>query len=317
MLSEARKRKSFLNRNAEPEDTAAARLRLLARTLYDNRGGLALYVQFLKTPYMTREVCKPDLARSVAVCPKLRYVDLPEGVFTNDLSCNILLQQVQRGCPDLRKMTYAGGAEQGLEMLAGGQLWCNLEVLEVSKLNLDPTILRRALGALERLHALKVTDMRSFQDDIFRHSDYLVPFPALSEIILDDTPNITADGLATYLSRHDTQHTLKRLSLTATGVHTSTLQQLLAVAPVLNHLSITESVISSFPAGHVPSLQSKSLKTFHYEITSGSSANAYASITASHYAYLTTSLMSGGLPALSELYVRGVLHWLATRYTTN
>ncbi|KAE8443649.1 hypothetical protein EG329_001507 [Mollisiaceae sp. DMI_Dod_QoI] len=305
ILAEKRKRRSFMNRNAEPEDTAAARLKFLARTLRENQGTLAINVQFLKTPYMTRETCKPDLARTVAVCPNLRYVDLPEGFFMDDPSCNTLKQEVQARCPDIRKMSYMGGAERSLEMLADGIVWRNLEVLELSKLNMDSNIMRRALGSLPHIHALKVTDMRAFHDDLFRHSDILLPFPALTELIFENTPNITADGLTSYLFRSDTQDALKTLSLTMTGIQPGTLHQILAVAPALQHLSLIESVTTSFPASNnIPPLQSKSLQVFHYEITSVTSANSYANTTSSYYAYLTRSLLSGGLPNLKELYVR-------------
>jgi len=280
------------------------RLNLLCRTLRDSKQDFALRVLYLKTPYMTRETCKADLTRTVSVLPNLRYVDLPEGLFEDDPSCQALRQEIQVRCPDLRKMTYTGGAERSLELLANGTTWRNLEVLQLSKLNMDPTILRRVLGALPQLHALKVSDMKSFNDDLFRHSDYLPPFPALTELIFENTPNLTAEGLAAYLFRSDTQEALKTLSLTTTGVHPSALQQVLAVAPRLQNLSIIEGVTTSFPAG-APALQSKSLHTFHYEITSASSANIYASTTASYYAYLTSSLLSGGLPNLQELYVRG------------
>ncbi|RQM08592.1 hypothetical protein DH86_00000317, partial [Scytalidium sp. 3C] len=92
ILAEKRKRRSFLNRNAEPEDTAQARVRLLCRTLWEDPSGLALIVQFFKTPYMTRETCKPDLARVAAVASNLRYLDLPEGFYSDDPSCNTLKQ---------------------------------------------------------------------------------------------------------------------------------------------------------------------------------------------------------------------------------
>jgi hypothetical protein len=295
-----------MNRNAEPEDTAQARLRLLCKTLRDDHGGVALKVQFLKLPYMTRETCKADLARTVAVLPNLRYVDLPEGLFMDDPSCNTLKQEVQARCPGLRKMSYMGGAERSLEVLAGRHLWRNLEVLELSRLNMDPTILRRVLGALPQLRALKVKDMKTFDDRLFEHSDYLAPFPPLNELLFENAPNVTAAGLAAYLFRSETQDALKTLSLTTTGVHPSTLQQVLSTAPKLTFLSIIESVSTSFPVG-VPSLHSTSLQTFHYEITSASSANSYANTTASYYAYLTSSLISNGLPALRQLYVRGKL----------
>jgi hypothetical protein len=306
ILAEKRKRRSFMNRNAEPEDTAQARLKLLCRTLRNDQGGFALKVQYLKTPYMTRETCKPDLARTVAVTPNLRYIDLPEGLFMDDPSCNTLKLEIQARCPDLRKMCYMGGSERSLEMLANGHLWTNLEVLELSKLRMDPTILRSVLGSLPNLRALKVTDMEAFDDNLFRPSEYLPPWPPLAEMIFENTLNLTAEGLVAYLFRSDTQNSLKTLSLTETSVHPSTLQQILAVAPALKHLSIIESVSTSFPAtSGVPVLSSQSLEILHYEITSATSANTYASTTESYYAYLRSSLLSSGLPRLKELYVRG------------
>lgn len=278
------------------------RLRLLCRTLRQDETGLSQKVRFIKAPYMTRETSKADLARMVAVTPYLRYVDLPEGVFTDDTSCHTLKQELQGRCPDLRKMTYMGGAERSLELLTRG-LWRNLEVLELSRLNMDPTILRNALGSLPHLRALKVSDMKTFDDQLFRHNDYLPPWPALDELIISNVPNITADGLVAYLFRSDTQEALRSLSFTATGVHPSSLQQILSLAPQLAFLSIIEGVTSSFPAG-VPPLTSTSLSTLHYEITSGASAGTYSNTTASYYAYLTSSLISNGLPALRKLYVR-------------
>jgi hypothetical protein len=306
VLAEKRRRGSFMHRNVEPEDTAQARLKFLQRTLRDNMATFAFEVQFLKTPYMTRETCKPDLARCAAICPNLRYIDLPEGIFSEDPTCHTLRQEILGRCPDLRKMTYMGGAERSLEMLANGMLWRNLEVLELSKLNMDTTILRRALGALPQLHALKVTDMKAFHDSVFQHNDFLPPFPPLNELVFENTPNLTSEGLVAYLSSVETQNVFKTLSLTETGVHPSTLHRIVSVAPNLERLSIIESVLTSFPApGSVPLLQSKSLTTLHYEITSGSSPNSYTNTTASYYSYLTSSLMSGGLPSLLELYVRG------------
>lgn len=196
-----------------------------------------------------------------------------------------------------------GGSERSLEVLAGGTLWRNLEVLELSRLNMDPTILRQALGSLPQLHALKVTDMKPFTDQLFQHNDYLPPFPALTELIFENTPNVTAEGLSSYLFRSDAQGALKTLSLTNTGVHPSALHKVLSLTPKLEHLTITETVSSSFPAG-IPALQSTTLQTFHYEITDSASANSYAKTTASYYNYLSSSLLSHGLPNLRELYVR-------------
>lgn len=280
------------------------RLQLLCRTLRDDHTSLALAskLQFLKTPYMTRETSKPDLARIAAVSPNLRYLDLPEGVYTDDQSCLALRQEIQNRCPDLRKMAYTSGAERSLELLTRG-VWRNLEVLELSRLNMDPTILRQVLGSLPHLRALKISDIKTFDDHLFQHNEYLPPWPVLNELILSNIPNVTAEGLEAYLFRSDVQDALKMLSLTGTGVHPSTLQQILVTAPKLTHLSIIEAVATSFPAG-VPALYSQSLVTLHYEITSASSENPYSNTTASYYAYLTSSLISSGLPSLRKLFVR-------------
>lgn len=263
-------------------------------------------VKFLKIPYMTRETSKADLARAVSVLPNLQFVDLPEGLFTDDPSCHSLKLELQARCPDIRKMSYMGGSERSLELLASGTVWRNLEVIELSRLKMDPTILRHALGSLPNLRALKASDMPSFNDDLFQNSDYIPPFPALTELIFDKTPNVTTQGLCNYLSRSDTQDSLKVLILTSTGVHPSTLQQLLLLTPKLTKLSLIESITTSFPAAsNIPLLNSKSLRILHYEISVAASANAYASTVSTYYSYLASSLISGGLPALQELYVRG------------
>lgn len=293
-----------MHREKIPEDTPQARIKLLERTLRDNWDTFALYVHYIKSPYMARESCKADLARCVAVCPNLRYIDLPEGIFSDDPSCNTLKQEIIGRCPDLRKMAYTSGSERGLEMLASGNLWVNLEVLEFSNLQMDTTILRRALASLPQLRALKVVDMQAFRDDVFQESEFLPQFPALTEMVFENTPNITAGALARHIQ--NAPHVLKTLSFTETGVHPSALHKIVSVATALKSLSIIESVLTSFPAsGSVPLLKSTSLKTFHYEITSGTSPNNYTNTTASYYSYLTSSLMSGGLPNLTELYVRG------------
>jgi hypothetical protein len=252
---------------------------------------------------MTRETCKPDLARTVAVCPNLRYLDLPEGFFTDDMTCQPLRVELQARCPDIRKMAYKEGSEQSLELLASRLQWRNLEVVELSRLNMDPSILRQALGQLPLLRAMKITDMEAFNDRLLQHNDYLPPFPALKELLFDNVPNITVEGMMAWLQRRDVQNTLMTLSFTETGVHSSTLKPILDSAPLLQNLSIIETVSTSLPAG-IPPLTSKSLQTFHYEITGGATASSYSNTTSSYYNYLTSSLLSRGLPNLRELYVR-------------
>ncbi|KAL3422924.1 F-box domain-containing protein [Phlyctema vagabunda] len=305
ILAEKRKRRSKFNRNAEPENTAHARLQLLCRTLRNDASEFAKHVQFLKLAYMTRETSKPDLARTVAVLPNLRYVDLPDGFFSSDPSCTALKQELQASCPDIRKMRYVGGGERSLELLIKGNVWNHLEVLELSRLNVDPTVLRQVLGSLPYLRALKITDMKSFHDGIFQQNNHLPPFPPVVELIFEDTPNLTADGLAYYLSSFETQRRLETLALTSTGVHPSTLHKILSSAHSLRHLSIIETVSASFPtSSEVVPLASESLQTLHYEISASTSANTYSNTTSSYYDYLRSSLVGNGLPMLESLYVR-------------
>lgn len=211
-------------------------------------------------------------------------------------------------------MTFREGSERSLGDL-GGRLWRNLEVLELSGLNMDPNIIRQAVGSLLNLRALKLSDTKQITDDFFQQSDHLPPLPPLEEIIFENTLNVTSDGLCTYLTRpgvpsSPTLHlrqsphvTLKTLSLENTGIHPSTLHQIVNLAPSLSSLSIIESVHISCPAG-IPALSSTSLTTLHFEITDAASENTYANNRASYYAYLRSSYLSHHLPNLRELYVR-------------
>lgn len=305
-LSERRKRRSFFDRNAEPEDTTQARLKLLCRTLREDPARLGPKVQFLKTPYMLRESCQADLARTIAVLPNLKYVDLPEGLFTDDPSFLTLRLEVQARCHGIRKMTYMGGAERSLQMLAGGAIWTRLEVLDLIKVNLDPTLMRQVLASLGNLRALKVSETQSFTDEVLYWNDMLPMVPPLEEFILTDVPYVTADGLKQWLMLPEAQQALKVLTLNRTGVKPWTLHEVVAATPALNHLSIIDTVTATMPAAagthNVPPLASMSIQTLHYEITP--SAFPSAITTASYYNYLASSLLSGGLPNLCAVYVR-------------
>src|SRR5450432_2145887 len=66
-----------------------------------------------------------------------------------------------------------------------------------------------------------------------------------------------------------------------------------------------EVVQHPFPMSpKIPPLVSRSLKTFHYEITTDFSGHKYQDPTTSYYAYLTSSLLANSLPSLTSLYVR-------------
>ncbi|KAL2021230.1 hypothetical protein VTK56DRAFT_7417 [Thermocarpiscus australiensis] len=308
VLSERRKRRSFFDRNGQPEDPAQARLKLLCRTLREDPVRRGRLVQYFKMPYMLRESCQADLARTIAVTPNLRYVDLPEGLFTDEPAFLTLRLEVQARCLELRKMTYMGGSENSLQALATGRVWTKLEVLELIRMDMEPSILRQALGCLGNLRALKISDTTTFTDETLSWNDTVPPFPPLEEFILTKVPNVTAEGLKGWLVLPEARQALRVLTLNGTGVRAWTLQELVAYVPGLKHLSITDSVAAAMPVAagshSLPPLCSTSLESLHFEITAVPSTPKYSGITASYYNYLAGSLLSGGLPNLRAVYVR-------------
>ena len=308
ILAERRKRRSFFDRNAEPEDTTKVRLKLLCRTLREDPVRLGRLVEFFKMPYMVRESNQADLARTIAVTPNLRYVDLPEGLFTDDPSFMTLRLEVQARCLNLRKMTYKSGSEKSLQALATGTVWTRLEVLELIRINADPTMLRQVLGCLGNLRALKISETPYINDQVLAWNDLLPPFPPLEEFILYDIPNLTAEGIKAWLSMPEARERLRVITLNKTGVHVGALQEVFANAPALKHMSIMTSVAAAMPSSigqyTIPQLSSRSLETLHYEILASPSAPQYSSVTSSYYHYLAGSLLSGGLPNLRAVYVR-------------
>ncbi|TEA21262.1 hypothetical protein C8034_v007361 [Colletotrichum sidae] len=303
-LSEQRKRKTFFKRNADPEDTPTVRLKLLCRTLREDPTRFGSRVRYFKVPYMLREAATADLARIIHVLPKLLYVDLPEGLFADEPGYATLRLEVEARCRDLRKMTYHGGAEGSLAKVAHGGIWQNLEVVELIKINMDPVVLRHALANLGKLRALKVMDSQAFSDDIFSRNPDLPAFPALEELILSNTPAVTAGGLVEYLGRPDTRNILTVLSLLKTDVHPATLADILQAAQSLHTLAIEASVSEAFKSGpRTRRLASASLESLRFEITATKSAGPYSSVTASYYTYLAASLRGNGMPNLRSVYV--------------
>ncbi|QPG96953.1 hypothetical protein C2857_005537 [Epichloe festucae Fl1] len=301
-LAERRKKTSRFDRNGIPEDPALARLRLLRRTVRDDPTRLGKTVQFLKTPYMIRESCHVELAQTIAVLPNLKYVDLPEGMFSDETAYATLRLEVQARCPNLRKTTYLGGSERSFSTLMSGQIWPYLEVLELRRLKVDPKILRGVLTCLTNLRALKVAETYSLSDEVLAADENLPPLPAVEELVLKDTPSLTSVGLVDYLSFYETQKSLKVLTLKDTGIQPWKLQEVLAMAPSLKTLAIQAKVKDSFPSGEgVQPLVHKRMRTLRYEISAKSSAGPFA--TQGYYSYLSNSVLSGGLPRLRRLYV--------------
>ncbi len=307
-LADKRKRKSFFDRNADPTDAPRERLLLLMRTLREN-STLASRVVSLRLPYMTREGSKAELARTVAVLPNLRYVDVPEGFYTDDASSTALKQELQVSCPEIRRMKYNSGSERSLMHVPQQRIWHNLEILELCGLRLEIEDLLHVLGSFSALQDLKLVDLPWLDDSIFRPTSQTLPlFPPVKCLTLQNTPQIHAGGLATYLSQAQNREALTQLSLSSTGVQPQQLHHVLSRAPYLESLSILEAVERSFPVDppNRP-LASQSLKHLHYEITSALSPRFGGQPpTASYYTYLMSSLLAQPplLPELTNLYVR-------------
>lgn len=315
ILTEKRRRRS---RHGDQADPPAQRLQLLSRTVWDNQW-LASLVQVVKLPYMTREACKGELARLVSVLPNLRYVDLPESFFAGDPSCATLRQELQARCPDMRKMKYEAGSEQMFEMLLQRQ-WLALETLELVRLRCPPQTIRRVLGFLPTVHELIVTDMPELGDSLFHQTSSLPSFPPLHSLKLESMPNITIQGLQTYLADPLVLDNLSTISLSETGISVTDLHILLACATNLKSLTVIETASSSMPLDPIPPLASRSLRTLHFEIETPGDDNIFASNSSSlavhspglrsggpsesYYGYLRSSLMASALPNLRELYVR-------------
>ncbi|ROT43103.1 F-box domain-containing protein [Sodiomyces alkalinus F11] len=304
-LAEMRKRRTRFDRNGDPEDVPSARLKLLCRTLREDPTRLGSRVCFFKTPYMLREGAQADLARTIAVLPHLFYVDLPEGLYSDDSAYATLRLEVEARCPNLQKMTYRAGSERSLARLSHGRIWCNLQVLELININMDPSILRQVLGALRYLRALKVTESKTFTDDVFAYNEMLPPFPALEQLVLTKTPGITSAGLVEYLSRPEPRMTLTDLSLVKTGVEVPLLHEVVIAATSLKSLAVQAKVDGPFKSGpHTQRLTSGSLETLRFEISGDSGASPYSSSAAStYYTYLASSILGGGLRNLRAVYV--------------
>ena len=258
---------------------------------------------------MTREGSKAELARTIAVLPNLRYVDVPEGFYSDDVSSIALKQELQASCPEIRRMKYNFGSERSLMQVPRQRIWQNLEILELCGLQLETEDLLNVLGSFSSLQDLKLVDLPWLDDTIFRPSSPTLPlFPPVKRLTLQNTPQIHAGGLATYLSQPQNREALTQLSLSSTGIQPQQLHHILSRAPYLETLSILEAVERAFPVDPPnPPLSSQSLKYLHYEITSALSPRfGGPPPTASYYTYLMSSLLTQPplLPNLTSLYVR-------------
>ena len=295
-LAQRRKRKSFNGRSADVRDPAQERLMLFSRTVRGNTF-LAAHVQYLKTPYMMRESSKADLARTVSVLSNLRYVDLPDSFYTASSASKTLRSELQARCPDIRKMKYIYGAEDSFALLGPGGIWRNLETLELDGLAVDSSTLGYVVSSLQTLDEILLFNIPTLDNAAIGF------LPPVAKVTIKNSPDISIEGIANYFSHPGVDSTLTSLTLANTSIQPSTLNQILASAPQLIHLSISEAVSRPFPTTTPPPLASKTLKTLHYEIsTSTSSQRGPSSLSDSYYTYLANSIHAGGLPSLTHLY---------------
>lgn len=302
-LSSKRKRhRSGVSFDGKKLDVPQTRLQLFMRTVRESQQ-LADIVLSLRLPYMTREASKSDLARTVSVLRRLRYVDLPVGFFSDDRSSYTLKQELMAKCPDVRRMAYTHGSEMSLSQIPGSNLWTTLESLELSELLVEEDILLQVLSSFPALRTLNMESLPSIGDSIFTPNRPLPTFPPIARLNIRKCPGITADGLADHLSMPQNQHVLETLVLAQSGVRAESLHMILYSASHLKSLTLEFDVDRSFPAREIPLLASKSVNTIHYEIISTNSPPGKQAVTSSYYDYLMSSLNSNSLPALRCLYV--------------
>jgi hypothetical protein len=299
IYAEERRRKS---RGGDDMDPPTTRLLQLCRTVRDNHY-IGQRVRILKLPYMTRESCKAEIARTVSVCPNLEYIDLPDGFYNGDATCHTLRQELQARCPHMRKMKFMEGSEQLMESLLQGYFQ-ELRVLEINRIQIEPTIFRRVLGNLPWLSEVTFSNVSWLNDSLFHSVPGIPDFPALDTLNLNKVSGLTAHGLEQYLSNPLCRDVLSTLHVKdCPQLTVQTLHIVLRAATSLRSLEYILTVNASLPIEPIPSLASFSLHTLKFEITSSSMNHMYPPAD-SYYQYLTNSLLSNSLPALRKLYVR-------------
>ncbi|KAI5286687.1 hypothetical protein KEM54_006590 [Ascosphaera aggregata] len=337
VLSKLRKRGSFLDRNAIPIDAPLTRLEQLCRTLR-NSHDLAHMVRSLRTPYMTRETSIPLLAKTISVCTNLRYADLPQRFYRDHRTCQVLRRELEARCSNLRYMKYAERAEGMFAFQVirpptpdgrSGCTWPNLEWLELSELRLDGLTFRAALPNLPMLASLKLVNLAWLDDSCLRPLPGSPNFPAVERLIIVNAPKITWKGLVAALTAAPQIQgqpppgmkipvtsqrpalRLQELRVENTGIEPFTIAHILRHMPKIQTFSmIQEDVTKPFPLDSggetlpIPPLFSSTLKTLHYEVTSPPTPPGIVPAAETYYAYLVSSILAKGFPALREVYVK-------------
>ncbi|EPS39966.1 hypothetical protein H072_6421 [Dactylellina haptotyla CBS 200.50] len=309
-LDEIRKRRSkVIYTDPDTIDTAAERMDLLIRTFRLN-DELANYTFFIRLQYMTRESCKNALTSLVNVpLTNLRWMDLPDGFYKDDVSCQALKAIMYQKCPDLRRMRWTDGSENGFLGLTIDRPWVNLEFIELWKLNVEEEQIAAVLASLPKVTSVGIQELP------WVTGRFLSPpakgrrplLPPLNSLSISKCENITYQSIIDYISIPAVQQHLEHLTLKEIDFPPHLIYKLLQSLPKLKTLRIIAPVTRIFPAYDQPPhppLESVSLRELSYEIRPAQQSKTLASPATSYYEYLCESLRLGGLPNLKTLHVR-------------
>ncbi|KAF3920112.1 hypothetical protein AA313_de0201937 [Arthrobotrys entomopaga] len=309
-LDELRKRRSrVIYTDPDTIDTAAERIDLLIRTFRMN-DELASYTLFIRLQYMTRESCKSVLTSLVNVpLTNLRWMDLPDGFYKDDVSCQALKAIMYQKCPDLRRMRWTEGSETGFLGLTIDKPWVNLEFIELWKLNVEEDHIANVLASLPKVDSVGIQELpwvtgRLLSPPMNGKRSLL---PPLSSLSISKCENINYQSIIDYVSSPIVKEKLEHLTLKEIDFPPHLIYQLLQALPKIKTLRIIAPVTRMFPAYDQPPhppLQSTSLCELSYEIRPAQQSKTLASPATSYYEYLCESLRLGGLPNLKVLHVR-------------
>ncbi|KAK6354701.1 hypothetical protein TWF696_003840 [Orbilia brochopaga] len=305
-LDELRKRRSrVIYTDPDTIDTAAERMDLLIRTFRMN-DELASYTLFIRLQYMTRESCKNVLTQLVNVpLSNLRWMDLPDGFYKDDPSCQALKAIMYQKCPDLRRMRWTEGSEGGFLSLNVDKPWVNLEFIELWKLNVEEDQIAAVLASLPRVHSVGIQELPWVTGRFLSGKRPLLP--PLNTLSISKCDKITYQSIIDYLSIPAVQQKLEHLTLKEIDFPPHLLYQILQRLPHIRSLRIIAPVTRMFPTYEQPPhppLQSSTLRELSYEIRPAQQSKTLASPATSYYEYLCGSLRLGGLPRLTTLHVR-------------
>ena len=308
-----RNRKSFFsNGSTDSNEQVKVRIKFLYRTIQENEQ-IANTVLYLKAPFWVREGCKQELALLISLIPNVRYIDLPQSVYTGDTSSPLLATMRSRSS-QLRLMEWRAGGEHSLMQIASEQPWKMLEVISFSNLKLDDTQIQSILVSLPHLKSVTFEEMAYITDALFDSSNESLGFPLVKSLTIQECPKITIAGIKQYLLMQCTEPTLEELTLTNAGIIPDYVNSILDIAPVLKALSITCAVSKPCPpVSQLRYLSSKSLKKVTYDITNSDSSQGLTAGAPSYYQYLADSLCNGTLPSLTKLYVNEARFAIRTR----